>query len=176
MIDERKLSEIYSRMINAELRLKRQGPHVMLLRPDWDTYFLTISRTVALRADCRRAQHGCLIVKDRRIVSTGYNAAPSGGPSCLAGECPRGLLSQEELPSLGGGGYDGCVAQHAEGNAIAFASHVDTQGSTIYITGEPCIGCWKNIQSAGIVRAVWPGGERDVRTMRWPYRSGEQAI
>lgn len=140
------------------------------MRPSWDQYFLDIAKAVAARADCRRAQHGAVIVKNKRIVSTGYNAAPPGGWSCLAGECPRGLLTQEELPSLGGGGYDGCVAQHAEGNAIAFASHHDTEGATIYITGQPCIGCWKNIQAAGIEKAIWPHGRIDnVQDLRWPY-------
>jgi dCMP deaminase len=140
------------------------------VRPDWDEYFLGIAKAVAVRADCRRAQHGAVIVSGRRIVSTGYNGSPAGGLSCLAGECPRGLQDYSDVPSLTGG-YDGCVAQHAEGNAIAYASHHDTMGATIYVTGEPCIGCWKNIQAAGIVRVVWPDGDNDVRTMRWPYRS-----
>ena len=137
-------------------------------RPSWDRYFTDLAIAVSKRADCRRAQHGAVIVKDFRVVSTGYNAAPSGGPSCLNGECPRGLLTYEETASLTGG-YDSCIAQHAEGNAIAFASHSETNGATLYVTGQPCIGCWKNIQAAGIIRTVWPGEERDVTKMRWPY-------
>ena len=127
------------------------------VRPDWDRYFLDICKSVAARADCRRAQHGCVIVKDKRIVSTGYNGSPSGGPSCLAGECPRGLLSQEECSSLSS--YENCVAIHAEANAIAYASHSDTVGGTLFVTGKQCDMCRKLSMAAGIKRVVWPEGE-----------------
>lgn len=124
-------------------------------RPDWDTYFLGITRAVAARADCRRTQHGALIVKDQRIVSSGYNASPAGGPSCLAGECPRGLLSTDQI-AHGTPDYSNCVAVHAEANAICYASHHDTVGATIYVTGAPCDGCSKLIAAAGITRIVHP--------------------
>lgn len=125
-------------------------------RPSWDQYFLDIAREVSRRADCRRAQHGCVIVtKDRRIASTGYNGSIPGGPSCLAGECPRGLLSLEERPSLSS--YENCHALHAEQNAIAFASHSDTVGGTAYITGQPCDMCGKLLRAAGVQRIVYPG-------------------
>lgn len=124
-------------------------------RPGWDAYFLGIASAVAARADCRRARHGAVIVKDRRIVSTGYNGSPSGGPSCLAGECPRGLLSLVELPP--GGSYENCVALHAEQNAIAWANRADTAGATAYITGEPCDMCAKVLRAAGVSRVVVPG-------------------
>lgn len=124
-------------------------------RPDWNSYFLAIAKTVATRADCRRAQHGAVIVKDKRIVSTGYNGSPAGGPSCLAGECPRGLLSADDLPHLTAD-YSNCVAVHAESNAIAYANREDTRGATIYITGKPCDMCGKLIAAAGIIRVVTP--------------------
>lgn len=126
-------------------------------RPDWDTYFLGICDAVAKRADCRRAQHGCVVVRDHRIVATGYNAAPSGGPSCLAGECPRGLLSNAECRSLSS--YENCIAIHAEANAIAYANWRDTQGAVLYVTGPQCDMCRKLTRAAGIVRVVWPDGE-----------------
>lgn len=127
------------------------------LRPDWDEYFLEICKTIALRADCRRAQHGCVIVNSNRIVATGYNGGPSGGPSCLAGECPRGLLSNDECRSLSS--YENCIALHAEQNAIAYSSRRNTVGATLYVTGPQCDMCRKLAMAAGIKRVVWPSGE-----------------
>lgn len=127
------------------------------MRPDWDSYFLGICVAVSQRADCRRAQHGCVIVKDKRIISTGYNGSASGGPSCLSGECPRGLLSNEECRSLSS--YENCISLHAEQNAIAYASGEHTRGATLYITGPQCDMCRKLTMAAGIERSVWPGGE-----------------
>lgn len=136
-------------------------------RPGWDQYFLDIARAVAARADCRRTQHGAVIVSpQRRIVSTGYNGAPAGEVGCLDGACPRGMLPKSGLPSLTGG-YDDptspgyCISIHAEANAIAYASRSDTDGATIFITGEPCHGCRKLIKAAGIVRIVWPGASEE---------------
>jgi dCMP deaminase len=119
-------------------------------RPDWDDYFLGIAAAVAARADCRRARHGAVIIKERRIVATGYNASPAGGPSCLAGECPRGLLTAAEL-AHNAADYSNCVALHAEQNAVA---HASGRGDTIYITGPPCDMCAKLVAAAGITRIV----------------------
>ena len=126
-----------------------------MARPGWDDYFLGIALAVSARADCTRAQHGAVIVRNRRIVSTGYNGSPPGGPSCLAGECPRGLLTEDELPS-NSADYSNCIALHAEQNAIAYARE---PGDTVYVTGEPCDMCGKLIRAAGITRVVWPGNE-----------------
>lgn len=126
-------------------------------RPGWDEYFLNICKAVAQRADCRRAQHGCVIVKDNRIVSTGYNGSPSGGASCLNGECPRGLLSNEECRSLSS--YENCISLHAEQNAIAYSNRSDTAGATLFVTGKQCDMCRKLAMAAGIIRVVWPNGE-----------------
>lgn len=131
-------------------------------RPDWDTYFLAIAKAVSVRADCRRAQHGAVIVdRAHRIISTGYNGGPPGGPSCLAGECPRGMLSSDELAHLTPD-YSNCIALHAEMNAIAYAGR-DTRGATIYVTGKPCDMCAKMIRAAGIERIVYA-----------PYRIGAE--
>lgn len=128
-------------------------------RPDWDEYFLEIAGVVSLRADCRRRQHGAVVVSaDRRIVGTGYNGAPSGEPGCLSGACPRGLLSYEELQSMSSyeTGPGRCISIHAEANALLYAGRDKTVGATIYITGEPCSGCVKLIRAAGISKAVYP--------------------
>lgn len=132
-------------------------------RPDWHDYFLGIAAAVAKRADCRRARHGAVIVdREHRIISTGYNGSPPGGKSCLAGECPRGMLSAEEIAHLTPD-YSNCIALHAEQNAIAYANGRETRGASIYITGPPCDMCSKLIRAAGITNVFYapytiPGG------------------
>lgn len=123
-------------------------------RPDWDQYYLNIAYAVSRRGDCVRAQHGAVIVQDNKIVSTGYNGTPPGDErSCGAtGQCPRNL---DPNSKHGEGHYDLCWATHAEANAIIRASWNDLAGSTIYITGKPCEGCMKLIQSSGIERYVY---------------------
>lgn len=127
-----------------------------LFRPDWDTYFFGIADAVALRADCRRSRHGAVIVKDKRVISTGYNGSFSGGPSCLAGECPRGLLTPEQM-AHNTPDFSNCVALHAEQNAIAYADGKQTIGASIYIVGgkPPCDMCGKLVAAAGITVVAW---------------------
>jgi dCMP deaminase len=128
------------------------------VRPDWSDYYLGIARAVAARGDCSRAQHGAVIVKGHKIVATGYNGTPPGDKrSCLQGDCPRALLSYDELPS--GSSYDTgpgtCISTHAEASALLRCSWDDMQDSVIYITGQPCAGCQKLIDSSGIKEVIW---------------------
>ena len=121
-------------------------------RPDWDTYYMGIAFAVSKRGDCARRQHGAVIVKDHKIVSTGYNGTPPGdNRSCgSTGLCPRNLDTNAEHNA---GEYDQCWATHAESNALLRASWSDLMGATLYVTGEtPCPGCKKLIQSSGITR------------------------
>ena len=123
------------------------------MRPSWDQYYFDIAKAVSARGDCIRAQHGAVVVKEHKIVSTGYNGTQPGAKSCRdTGECPRALDPSSEHSK---GNYDLCWATHAESNALLRASWSDLQGSTIYITGEPCPGCLKLIKSSGIKRVVW---------------------
>jgi dCMP deaminase len=129
-----------------------------MARPSWSDYFLGIAEAVSKRGDCSRRQVGAVIVdQDRRIVSTGYNGTPPGGPSCLKGDCPR--VSSGVSP---GSSYDtgagACISTHAEANALLYAGRDGAEGSTLYLTDEPCDGCRKLIASAGIETAVWPDG------------------
>ncbi|GAB3847345.1 cytidine/deoxycytidylate deaminase family protein [Micromonospora andamanensis] len=133
-----------------------------MTRPDWDSYFLGIARAVAARADCSRRQVGAIVVRDRRIVSTGYNGSPPGGPSCLAGECPR-AASGVAPDSSYDTGPGTCHAVHAEGNAVLYAGRDGCLGSTLYVTEKPCEGCSKLARAAGISRVVSPD-----RTVRLP--------
>lgn len=124
------------------------------MRLTWDEYFLGIAAAVSRRADCSRRQVGAVVVRDRRIVSTGYNGSPPGGASCLQGECPR--AASDVLP---GSSYDtgpgSCVAVHAELNALLYAGVDGCKGSTLYCTDKPCDGCSKIIKASGIEVVRW---------------------
>jgi dCMP deaminase len=122
-------------------------------RPDWDTYFLDIAKTVSKRAACTRSHVGAVLVKDNRIVSTGYNGAPAGEIHCIDGGCPRGRLSYEELPA--NAEYNNCIALHAEINCLAYARD-EARGGTMYITRAPCDWCAKVLQAFGVTRVVYP--------------------
>jgi dCMP deaminase len=121
-------------------------------RTDWDRYFLNLARETATRSNCVRRQHGAVIVKNRRIRSTGYNGPPSGHPHCSDGACPR---ASGDTPS--GWNHDDCIAIHAEANAILYSSPEERDGATIYITGVPCFGCAKFIANSGIEEVVAEG-------------------
>ncbi len=121
------------------------------MRPGWDEYFMDIAKLVKLRSTCLRRKVGAVIVKDKRILSTGYNGAPSGLKHCEETGC---LRDDQNIPS--GERHELCRGLHAEQNAIIQAAMfgVGIQGSTIYTTLSPCILCTKMIINAGIVRIV----------------------
>lgn len=121
-------------------------------RPSWDEYFMNIAYDVAKRSNCIRRTVGALIVKDRNILSAGYNGTPIGVRNCFEGGCPR---CQSDIPSLAG--YDTCICVHAEQNAIAFAARhgTATDGATLYSTLRPCLGCLKEAIQAGIKEIVY---------------------
>lgn len=116
---------------------------------------MEIAKVIRSRADCLRRQVGAVIVKDFRIVSTGYNGTPMGIKNCTEGGCERCLLRQQgRLES--GEKEELCICLHAEQNAIIQAAYlgVSTKGATMYITSNPCSTCAKMIINAGIVRVV----------------------
>jgi dCMP deaminase len=127
-------------------------------RPAWDDYFLDIVGLVAKRATCLRRRVGAALVRDRRILSTGYNGAPSGLRHCLEIGCLRERL---RIPS--GERHELCRGLHAEQNAIIQAAlhGVSVKGATLYCTNHPCMICAKMIINAGIVRIVVGGEYRD---------------
>jgi dCMP deaminase len=115
-------------------------------RPSWDDYFMQITFEVAKRSTCPRAAVGAVIVRDKRILTTGYNGAPMGLPHCTEAGC---LMESGH-----------CVRTlHAEQNAIIQgALHgVDVSGSTMYVTHQPCLVCAKMAINAGIERVVYAG-------------------
>ncbi len=123
-------------------------------RPDWDEYFLEIAHVVAKRSTCLRRHIGAVIVKDKQILTTGYNGAPSGLAHCLELGCLR-----DELGIPSGTRHEICRALHAEQNAIIQAAlhGISTKGSTLYCTHQPCILCAKTVINAGIKRVVFEG-------------------
>ena len=128
-----------------------------MTRPDWTTYWLDVARAVAARADCSRRQVGAVIVDEQnRLVSSGYNGSPPGGPSCLKGECPRGQMSKEAVApeSSYDSGAGMCIAVHAEANAIIYGDPFRMRGGTVYVTDKPCVGCQRLIDGMGL-GVVW---------------------
>lgn len=127
------------------------------MRPSWDEWALGIATAVSARGDCIRSQVGAIALSgDNLMVGMGYNGAPSGAPGCLTdGACPRAFSDVEP-----GSSYDTgpgvCIALHAEQNLIMHADWNDLKGATLYVTREPCGGCWKLIKGARFERVVWP--------------------
>ena len=121
-------------------------------RPSWDEYFMRIAEEVAERSTCIRRKVGAVIVKEKRILSTGYNGAPKGVPHCTAETCLRNKYS---VPS--GERHELCRGLHAEQNAIIQAARfgIAVAGSTLYTTMQPCFGCAKEIAQAKICEVVY---------------------
>lgn len=134
-------------------------------RPTWDEYFMKITHLVAERSTCLRRRVGALIVRDKRIISTGYNGAPKGLAHCLEVGC---LREQRGVPS--GERHELCRGAHAEQNAIiqAAGSGSSMEGATMYCTDSPCSTCTKMIINAGI--------RRIVLGKKYPDELGEQMI
>ena len=127
-------------------------------RPDTDEYFLKIASVVAERATCRRHHVGAVAVKNKHILATGYNGAPSGAKDCLEIGCLRDELN---IPS--GTRHEICRGIHAEQNVIIQASlhGISLEGSTIYCTHSPCVLCAKMLVNAKINRLVSFGSYND---------------
>ena len=124
------------------------------MRPSWDEYFLQIAKVVSQRSTCLRRQVGAVIVKDKRMISTGYNGAASGAPHCDEIGCIR-----QQLGIKSGERHELCAAIHAEQNAIIQAAKygVSIEGATLYCTNQPCAICAKMIVNSGIKRVVFNG-------------------
>ena len=127
-------------------------------RPSWDEYFIEILEVIKKRSTCLRRQVAAVIVKDKRIIATGYNGAPTGLFHCRQVGCLR-----EKNNIASGENHELCRGIHAEQNAIIqSAMHgVSVKDATIYITHSPCILCAKMIINAGINRIVYLGDYPD---------------
>ena len=136
---------------NSEL-----GTHID--RPGWDEYFMDIAELVSRRSTCLRRHVGAVLVKDKRMLATGYNGAPTGVRHCVETGC---LREQLDIPS--GERHELCRGLHAEQNAIIQAAlhGVSTENAIIYCTNHPCIICSKMIINAGITGIVYREGYSD---------------
>jgi dCMP deaminase len=150
-----------------------------LVRPGFGDWALLLAAAASVRDDCTRKQVGAVILDARhRVVITGYNGSPPGGPSCLAGACPRGRhykttrLDASSAASCAcgrrwpcpeavepGSSHDSgpglCHALHAEQNCLLWADPARLPGAVIYVTHEPCAGCARMIAGSGIARTIW---------------------
>lgn len=124
-------------------------------RLSWNEYFLEIANTVSLRADCTRRKCGAVLVDSKnRIISTGYNGAPSGVPGCMTkNACPRGQMTYDEIKAFSS--YANCIAIHAEKNAILWCEPVRRYGSTLYVNQPPCSDCQIFATSCGVKEIIW---------------------
>jgi dCMP deaminase len=131
-------------------------------RPTWDEYFMQMAQVVAGRSTCLRRQVGAVIVKDKQILSTGYNGSPSGLEHCAKTGCLRQKLG---IPS--GERAEICRAVHAEQNALVQAAKhgVSINGAVIYTTLQPCVLCTKLIINAGIKKVYYTQSYPDQLAM-----------
>jgi dCMP deaminase len=127
-------------------------------RPSWDEYFMDIVGLVSRRSTCLRRDVGAVIVKEKRLLSTGYNGAPTGLRHCLETGCLR-----EQLNISSGERHELCRGLHAEQNAIIQAAvyGVSIKGAILYCTNHPCSICLKMIINAGITRVIYREGYSD---------------
>lgn len=128
-------------------------------RPCWDEYFMDIACLVSRRSTCCRRQVGAVLVRDKRVLATGYNGAPTGLPHCLDIGCLR-----EELGVPSGERHELCRGLHAEQNVIIQAAYhgVSIKGATLYCTNLPCSICCKMLINAGIREIKYQDGYADT--------------
>ena len=147
LINDGSLDALHARIDELIGRWSGHSP-----RPGWDEYFMQIAGIVALRSNCMKRKVAALIVKDRRIVSTGYNGTPRGVRNCNEGGCPR-------CNSLAASGtnLEECFCSHGEENAIVQAAYhgISVKDATLYSTFSPCLICTKMIINAGIREVVY---------------------
>lgn len=123
-------------------------------RPEWDEYCMRIAMAVRARANCTGNRVGAILVKDRRIISTGYNGTPFNMPNCLDGGCNR-CADRGRYES--GKDYDLCICVHAEQNALLAAARfgIASEDAVLYSTMRPCFGCTKELLQAGIITVYY---------------------
>ena len=142
-------------------------------RPSWAAYFMDITFVVAKRSTCVRRAVGALIEKERQILSTGYNGAPTGLKHCTEIGCLR-----EKLKVASGSNHELCRGIHAEQNAIIQAARhgVSIRGATLYCTNLPCSICAKMIINAGIEKICYHSGYADAISSELLAEAGIEVV
>lgn len=164
VVNDGSLTDLFEKI---DLALAETSDEFKLSRPGWDDYFMGIAKVVASRSNCVKRKVAAVIVKDKRIISTGYNGTPRGTRNCSEGGCPRCNNFTESGKSL-----DECLCSHGEENAIVQASYhgISIKDSTIYTTFSPCLLCTKMIINAGIKEVVYnvdyPMAETPMRLLK----------
>lgn len=138
-------------------------------RPGWNQYFADIADLISRRSTCRRRSVGAVLVRDKRVLATGYNGAPTGLRHCLDLGCLR-----EDLKIPSGERHELCRGLHAEQNAIIQAAlhGVSVNGSTLYCTNHPCVICAKMIINAGIAEVIYRDGYMDEMAKEMLHEAG----
>lgn len=162
LMNDHSLEKLYEQVIQI---LKRRGTHSA--RPAWDDYFMGIAKVVALRSNCIKRKVAAVIVKDKRIIATGYNGTPRGVKNCMDGGCPRCNSFTQQGAQL-----DECLCSHAEENAITQSAYhgVSIKDAVLYSTYSPCLMCTKMIINSGIKEVVYSHdysvGEVSIRLLQ----------
>jgi dCMP deaminase len=148
IVNDGPLENLYAQIDRLLPQLIKETPR----RPGWDEYFMNIAKVAASRSNCMKRKVAAIIVRDKRVISTGYNGTPRGTRNCNEGGCPR----CNNL-AASGTALDECLCSHGEENAIVQASYhgVSVKESTIYTTFAPCLMCAKMIINAGIREVVY---------------------
>ncbi|PNX46595.1 MAG: cytidine deaminase, partial [Thermoplasmata archaeon M11B2D] len=130
----------------------------METRPSYDEYFMEMAHVVAKRSTCLRRKVGAILVKEKHILSTGYNGAPKGLKHCAETGCIR---ADQNIPS--GERHELCRGLHAEQNAIIQAAvfGISIKGSVLYCTNTPCVVCVKMLINAGVTEIIYAGDYPD---------------
>ena len=147
--------------------------HSVQDRPSWEEYFMNITSLVAQRSTCTRRAVGAIIVKDKRILTTGYNGAPSGIKHCLEVGCLR-----EEMNIPSGERHELCRGIHAEQNAIIQAGYhgVSVKDAVLFCTNLPCSICAKMIINAGIIKIYYETGYADLMSQEMFEEAGVEVV
>ncbi len=147
LVNDGPLDRLYPKIDELLLRLLKE-----IQRPSWDEYFMNIAKVVASRSNCMKRKVAAIIIKDKRVVSTGYNGTPRGTRNCNEGGCPRC-----NSLAAAGANLDECLCSHGEENAIVQASYhgVPLKDAIIYTTFAPCLMCAKMIINSGIREVIY---------------------
>jgi dCMP deaminase len=147
LTNEGALEKLYSQIDELLPKLLRE-----IQRPSWDEYFMNIAKVVASRSNCMKRKVAAIIVRDKRVISTGYNGTPRGTLNCNEGGCPRC-----NSMATSGTALDECLCSHGEENAIVQASYhgVSLKDAIIYSTFAPCLQCAKMIINSGIREVIY---------------------